>query len=297
MSRRGAAFAAILWSLAGCSGPGAPSVGEDVVEGRQVAARVNGEPVYIDDIEVEAVARGLVLSGSALREDGDAYRQVLEQLVDQKLMAQEARRLGLDREPAGQRRLEMAQERILGNLLVENLVASVVTDEMIDRMYGEQVRLQQVNDVVSVAHILVATRDEAAEILRLIEAGEAFETLVSVHSLDGASRMEQGDLGYVSPNQMPDPFPVVIADTPVGEVSPPFETEQGWHLLKVKDRRTQPPQTRDEMRPEIATFLTLNEVSRILRRLRTEAVIEHAEGYNGDPADGPVPPHPVGDEL
>ncbi len=176
----------------------------------------------------------------------------------------------------------------------ESLVAQVVTDDMIDRMYAEQVRLQQVNDVVSVAHILVATRQEAEDLRQRIEAGEAFEGLVAGFSLDGATRMEQGDLGYVSPNQLPDPFPVVIADTPVGSVSAPFETDRGWHILTVNDRRTQPPQTRDEMRPELATFLTLNEVSRLLRQLRTGAEIEKPA------VPPPAPAEPVqadGDEL
>lgn len=286
----------ILAALAACSGPsqgdGQPDLPGDAASA--VAAMVNGEPIYRTDVEIEAVARGLVLTGAGLQEEEEAYRQVLDQLVDQKLMAQEALRLGLDEDPAGRRRLEMARERILGNLLVESLVAQVVTDDMIDRMYAEQVRLQQVNDVVSVAHILVATRQEAEDLRQRIEAGEAFEGLVAGFSLDGATRMEQGDLGYVSPNQLPDPFPVVIADTPVGSVSAPFETDRGWHILTVNDRRTQPPQTRDEMRPELATFLTLNEVSRLLRQLRTGAAIEKPAVAPSAPAETV---QPDGDEL
>jgi peptidyl-prolyl cis-trans isomerase C len=104
--------------------------------------------------------------------------------------------------------------------------------------------------------------------------------------------MENGNLGFVAPNDLADPFPVVIANTPEGEVSPPFETGEGWHILKVKDRRTEPPKTREEMRPEIATFLTLNEVSRILRRLRTEANIEQGSGQTYVPTTDPVPQIP-----
>lgn len=266
---------------------------------REVAARVNGEPVYTSDIELEAVARGLVVSGANLKPEDEAYRKVLDELIDEKLMAQEARRLGLDREPAGRRRLERAQERILGNLLVESIVAEQVTDEMIDRMYSEQVRLQQLNDQVSIAHILTETEEEAEAVWLQIQAGEAFESLVFNHSKDSATRMENGDLGYVSPNDMPEPFPVMIANTPVGEVSTPFQTQQGWHILKVKDRRTRPPKTREEMRPDIATLLTLSEVSRILRRLRAEGNISRDSGQEYLPENEPALPENAfpGDEL
>ncbi len=263
-----------------------------------VAAYVNGEPVFEGDVELEAVARGLINAGQDFGPGDAEHSLVLDQLIDQKLLAQEAARRELDRDPVSQRRLEMARERILGNLLVERVVADQVTEAAIDRMYGEQVRLQQANDQVSVAHILVDTKDEAEALFRRIEQGETFESLVFNNSKDTRTRMEKGDLGFVAPNDLADPFPVVIANTPEGEVSPPFETAQGWHILKVKDRRTEPPKTRAEMRPEIATFLTLNEVSRILRRLRTEATIEQGGGETyvppAEPA-APIPQSPPGD--
>lgn len=292
-----AALAALV--LAGCSQEGFQLDERQRDVSREVAARVNGEAIYTADVELEAVARGLVVSGAALRSGDDAYKQVLDQLIDQKLMAQEAHRLGLEKDPAAQRRLEMAQERIMGNLLVESVVAQQVTDEIIDKMYSEQVRLQQVNDQVSVAHIVTDTEEEAEAVWLRVQAGEPFESLVFNHSKDSATRMENGDLGYIAPNDLPEPYPVVIANTPVGEVSPPFQVEGSWRLLKVKDRRTEPPKTREEMRPEIATFLTLSEVSRILRRLRTEAAIEKVDGQTYSPENAPAAPAKAltGDEL
>lgn len=297
-----AALAGAALVLAACSEQAVREKAGGKVD-QTVAAWVNGQPVFVSDVELEAVARGLITPGREFGPDDDEYTIVLDQLIDQKLMAIEAEKLGLDRDPAGQRRLEMARERILGNLLVESLVSQKVTEEAIDRMYAEQVRLQQANDRVSVAHILVSTEEEAKDLFRQIEQGASFESLVFNNSIDTRTRMEQGDLGFVSPNDLSDPFPVVIANTPVGEVSPPFQTDQGWHLLKVKDRRTEPPQTREEMRPEIATFLTLNEVSRILRRLRTEAQIEQGSGESYVPTTDPggLPaapqPSPQGDDL
>ena len=268
-----------------CSAP----VEEEVpvhVEGA-TAATVNGEKIYVSDVELEAVARGLVPAGQKVRAGDPDYDTVLSQLVDQKLMAQEALRRGIDKDPAAQRRLQMAAERILGNLLVENLVSEDVTEEQIEAMYQEQVTLQQDDDEVRIAHILVDTKEEAQELFDRIRNGESFESLVRTHSKDSSTRMENGDLGYVSPNDEPAPFPLVIANTGTGEVSPPFESADGWHILKVKNRRSRPPKTREEMRPDIVTFLTLEQISKILRRLRAEAQIQQGEPGLDDPAATP----------
>jgi len=294
-----------------CSAPKEEEVPVQV-EGA-TAALVNGEKIYVSDVELEAVARGLVPAGQKIAAGDPDYETVLSQLVDQKLMAQEALRRRLDKDPAAKRRLQMAEERILGNLLVENLVSEDVTEAQIEAMYQEQVTLQQDDDEVRIAHILVPTQDEAQALFDRIQNGESFESLVIGHSKDSATRMEGGDLGYVSPNDEPAPFPLVIANTGTGEVAPPFESADGWHIVKVKDRRSRPPKTREEMRPDIVTFLTLEQISKILRRLRAEAQIQQGEpgldagaatpyrlpdtGPGAAPEEEKTPPAPEGTEL
>ena len=187
-------------------------------------------------------------------------------------------RRGLDRTPAAQRRLETARERLLGNFLMEDLVATQVNEDAIDRMYEEQVRLQQLDDEVRIRHILLATQEEAETVLEKARAGEDFTALAFEFSEDTRTRLDGGSFGWVSPNEMVDPFPAVIADTPAGEMSEPFQSEQGWHILKVEQRRTRPPKTREEMRPEIVTYLTFTQISQILQTLRANADIEEREG-------------------
>ncbi len=288
----GSPMIALLLLLTAASVPGCArkvqAAPQATSEAGEVAATVNGEPIYLSDVALEAVAQGLVSAGDPFGPGDTEYRLVLDQLIDQKLMAQEARRRGLGQDPASRRRLEMAAERIMGNLLVESLVAEQVTDEAIDRMYAEQVSLQQIDDEVLIAHILVGSQEEAEALHARIARGETFESLVFNHSKDRATRLENGEIGWVRPNAQPPPFPQMIAETPEGSVSPPFETEEGWHILKVKDRRSKAPKTREEMRPEIASFLTLNEVSRILRKLRTEAKIATETGEPYLPAGEPA---------
>lgn len=278
-------------SLSACGGsestPLRPTLGTDA----PVAATVNNEPIFVSDVEVEAVARGLVSAGEVFQKDNPQYKLVLDQLIDQKLIAQEALARGLDMDAASQRRLMMARERILGNLLFENLVAGEVTEARIDEIYAKQLEFLQSDDEVSIAHILLETEAEARAIHERIVAGESFDALVISHSRDAASRLLNGSLGWVSPNAEPDPIPQIIATTEAGDVAAPYQTEAGWHVLKVKDRRSPRPKTRDEMRPQIVTFLTLREIDRIVRGLRTRATIQ--EGREGDrivPASPYSPP-------
>lgn len=242
------------------------------------AANVNGDPIYLSDVELEAVAQGRIEPGESFGPEHTEYQLVLDQLIDQRLLAQEAVRRGLDRTPSAQRRLETARERLLGNFLMENLVATEVNEATIDRMYEEQVRLQQLDDEVRIRHILMDTQEEAAAVLEKARAGEDFTALAFENSKDTRTRLEGGSFGWVSPNEMIEPFPAYIADTPVGEVSEPFESEQGWHILKVEQRRTRPPKTKEEMRPEIVTYLTFTQISQILRELRANADIQQREG-------------------
>lgn len=238
------------------------------------AALVNGEPIYISDVELEAAAQGKIEPGTSFDPGDPDFKQVLNELIDQRLLAQEAVRRGLGQSGDARRRLEAARERILGNILVESLVANEVTDQAIDKMYAEQVRLQQLDDEVRLRHILLETEEEAQEVFGLLERGADFTELAFARSDDVRTRLDGGSFGWVSPNEMIGPFPEEIGDTKTGEIGGPFESEQGWHVIKIDERRTRPPKTKDEMRPEIITFLTFTEISEILRELRAEADIQ-----------------------
>ena len=288
----GTAILAAL-AVAACDPGAAPARDRSVGFDASTAAVVNGEPIYISDVELEAVAQGRIEPGEAFGPDHTEYQTVLDQLIDQRLLAQEAVRRGLDQSAQAQRRLETARERLLGNFLMENLVSTEVNDAAIDKMYDEQVKLQQLDDEVRLRHILVETEDAAQAVLEQARAPNAdFTTLAFENSKDTRTRLDGGSFGWVAPNEMIDPFPSVIADTPVGEISDPFESEQGWHILKVEERRTRPPKTKEEMRPEIVTYLTFTEISKILRQLRADASIQQRDGgppdlsYLEDPADG-----------
>lgn len=262
-----------FWLLSGCAPQDGNLSGPRQVDGA-TAALVNGQPIYISDVELEAAAQGRIEPDTPFGPEHPDFQPVLDQLVDQRLLAQEALRLGLDQDTAARRRLEAGRERLLGNILVENLVASEVTKTKIDEMYAEQVKLQQLDDQVRLRQILVETEAAADAVYAELVGGRDFSEAAVEHSEDVRTRLDGGSFGWVAPNEMIEPFPAKIGDTETGTYSEPFQSEAGWHILKIDERRTSPPKTKEEMRPEIITFLTFTQISDILRDLRLNADIK-----------------------
>lgn len=239
----------------------------------ETAALVNGEPLYSIDVELEAVSQGIIAPGEVFTQDNDQYQIVLDQLIDQRLLAQEAVKRNLDFDENARHRLAIARERILGNLLIESLVAREINEATIQEMYAAQVRLQQLDDEVRISLITVPDEATAKAVIRDYKSGAEFSALAFKYSTDASTRIEGGDLGYIGPAEQPAPFSRIIANTAVGKISDPFQSADDWHVLRVEDRRQRAPKTLEEMRPEIVTFLTYSQINKILRDLRINASI------------------------
>lgn len=238
------------------------------------AAIVNGERIYLSDVALEAVAQNRVSPTDAFGFDHPDFPPVLEQLIDQKLLAQATINRGLHSTAAAQNRLDAGRERILKNILIEDLVSTHVTEAAIDAMYAEQVRLQQLDDEVRLRHILVSDSDRAEQVYAEAADGAQFGQLARTYSTDTGTRLNGGSFGWVRPNTMVDPFPAVIGNTATGDISQPFRTEQGWHIIKVDARRRPAPLSKDDMREEIITFLTFDQISTVIGELRSSAIID-----------------------
>ncbi|WP_339747597.1 peptidylprolyl isomerase [uncultured Maricaulis sp.] len=272
----------VLAMLAGC-GPEPRRTAADIaasgatltLDARDpVMARVDGTVIRRSDVEREAASQVEGSETAPAAPGTDAFAAVLNDLIDQRLLAMEARRRGLDQSEEAQRRLALAQERILGNVLVETALADAVNEETIERIYQEQVQLIPLGEEVRARHILVDTREEAEAIKALVDAGGDFSALAVRMSLDPATRLQGGDLGYFSREGVLPAFGAVAFNTGEGETSEPFQTEFGWHILQVVDRRREPPPSLETLRPNIVRFYTFDQLESLIDGLRQQAVIE-----------------------
>lgn len=125
------------------------------------------------------------------------------------------------------------------NLSIEKLMEPLITvsDEEIASYFAENKEDFDVSEQVKASHILVATIEEADEVLSKLNSGESFEVLAKEFSLDTSNAGNGGDLGYFGKGVMVQPFEDVAFRLAVGEVSEPVETTFGYHIIKIFDKK------------------------------------------------------------
>ena len=187
--------------LSGCTPQGAetrPAL-ETVAraEGDIVVARVNGTQIFASDVDLSAQEQGLVDEGISLPKNNPEYRRVLDELIDQRLLALDAESQGLNGERDAKIRLAAARERILGNMRVERQLRDTVNEASIRRMYDEQAKLAARGDEIRARHILVADKTKADDLLKQLNDGGDFASLAQLYSIDEGSAERGGDLGIL----------------------------------------------------------------------------------------------------
>jgi len=144
----------------------------------------------------------------------------------------------------------------------------------------------QVRDEVHVRHILIKPSEirSEEETRRLVErlyqrivAGEDFAELAKNFSEDPGSALNGGDLNWIDPNALVPEFREVMSNTASGELSKPFKSPYGWHVLQVLGRRATDNST--QFREQQAANLLRNrkydeELQAWLRQIRDEAYVE-----------------------
>lgn len=127
----------------------------------------------------------------------------------------------------------------------------------------------------------VVTLDRAKQMIdnlyNRVKAGEDFSTLAATYSNDTGSARDGGSLGWVSPGVMVPEFEQVMKETPVGQVSKPFQSQFGWHILQVTDTRQQDmtKEVQERMARQILGERQFDtEVDSWARELRANAYVE-----------------------
>jgi peptidyl-prolyl cis-trans isomerase SurA len=141
-------------------------------------------------------------------------------------------------------------------------------------------------DQTLVRHILIKpseirTEKQAEELIESmhvrVEAGESFKQLARQYSEDPGSKMEGGDLGWNTLDTFDPTFEAVMKSLEIGELSRPFKSSFGWHILEVLDRRNE--DVSDEVRKNRAYQIIFNrkfeqELQRTLIELRSESYVD-----------------------
>lgn len=290
-----AAAAGCLVVLAACSRPG--TVDRPPAPGDIAVASVDGHSVWASDVKREAAGQGMISEGEPLDVSSPLFHQALDEVIDQKLLAAEAIKRKLADDPQTKQRLAAARERILGDMLVESMVEKTVSESSIRGLYAEQLRLSQQAVQFHARQIVLASPADAEAVKKLLAAGGSFDTLAMQKSTDATTRFNGGDLGYFTADVMPPAYADALKAAKPGDLVGPFKSDAGWVILKVEDRRLEPPVSLEAARPQIVRFLTYDEVRDLLEKLRHRSQIKlligpaaRTPGGAPEPASAPPPP-------
>jgi parvulin-like peptidyl-prolyl isomerase len=262
--------ASVLW-LAGCGGsegttPSAtlalasPTPAPPTATPEPLAASVNGEPIRLVDFEQEILRfeAAKADSGIDLATLGEYRTQVLQALIDRRLLAQGAAERGM---VITQDELDHSIESLADELGgIEAMGAwlaatgytlegfkSALTEEMLATKMIDQIVVEapEVSLLVRARHILVANGEEAERIRGMLLSGEDFAELARQYSLDSSTRPAGGDLSWFPQGYLliPEVEEAAFALQP-GEISEVVPSTLGFHVVQTLERMER------EMEPE-----------------------------------------------
>lgn len=176
---------------------------------------------------------------------------LLTVMIDMKLMAGAARADGLAETEDFARRQAYLEDQALRREFFNQIVETEVTDEAIEATYEELVADFSPEPEVRARHILVETEDEANSIRAEIEGGRDFADAAAEYGTDGTAS-NGGDLGFFSTGMMVPEFEEAAFALEEGELSQPVQSQFGWHLIKLEERRVTQAPPLEQVRQQVA---------------------------------------------
>ena len=195
-------------------------------------------------------------------EDSVLFNGIIEQLIQQQLLAS-----SVETPPSWLPTAMENQERnLLSTIVIDDIRAGALSETALQSAYDAKFPAGGGEEEYQASHILLETEDKARELLKLLDAGADFATLAQEHST-GPSGPRGGDLGWFGKGQMvPDFENAVLSMTP-GTYAGPVQTQFGYHLILLTDRRVMARPSLEEVRGELEVELQNAAVEAHLRTL------------------------------
>ncbi len=271
-----------------------PARAQEAPAGDGVVATINGSEVTEADLRLMEAELGQQLG--QLPPD-QRRAAALTAYIEIKLLADAAEEAGLADDPDFARRMELLRIRALHGAYIEDTISSQLTDEIMRARYDEEIAGIEPTNEIRARHIIVESEEEAAAIIAQLDEGGDFEELAREHSQDGAAA-QGGDLGYFARGQMVPEFEEAAFALEVGAYSSePVETQFGWHVIQLVDRRTQTPPSFDQVRAQLRSLMLRELYFDTVSNLREAAAIEISDPALSEAVDALEAGEAADDEL
>ncbi len=200
------------------------------------------------------------------------YPNLLEMLVNNKVVMQGAKKAGVLDRPEIKKQLRLAREQIVGQTYLDELLRAHTTEEELREVYNREVKNFRREEEIHARHILVKTEKEAQDLIVQLKAGADFADLADKKSLD--ENTEGGDLGYFTKAMMIPEFGDAVFDMKKGQLSAPIKTPFGWHVVLVEDKRLANPPAFDEVRDDIERAVMETKLKQVLEEERAKLNVQ-----------------------
>jgi peptidyl-prolyl cis-trans isomerase C len=239
-----------------------------------VIARVNGVDIHESDLATaeEEIGSNMPQMAPAQKRD-----YLITYLADVIMLAQAAEQQKLADDPAVQRQIAFERNKVLMEAILQKAGEAAVTDDALHKVYDEAVKQMGNEQEVRARHILVATEDEAKQIEADLKNGADFATLAKQKSKDPSGAANGGDLGWFTKDQMVPEFAEVAFKLDKGQISDPVQTQFGWHIIQVVDKRIKPTPTFEEVKPQLVQYVARHGQEELVENLRKSAKIERLD--------------------
>lgn len=217
-------------------------------DAKTVIATVGGKQITEGDLGLAAEDIGQQLQ----QVPPDQQRAfLLSVLIDMKVMAEAARENGLDQSDEFKSRAVFLEDKALRRQFFAEKIANAVTPDTVQASYDKYVAEFQPVEEVRARHILVATEEEAKVVKADLDAGKPFEVEAMAKTIDPSGKQSGGDLGFFSKGQMVPEFENVAFMLEVGKVSEPVQSQFGWHIIKLEEKRQSAPQPFEQLQQQL----------------------------------------------
>lgn len=206
--------------------------------------------------------------------DDVLFKGLVDQLVQQQLLAD----LATDISPRIRYSMSNEERALVAADVVDMIAGSAITEADIQAAYDARFAGVEGVPEFRASHLLTETEEDAVAAKARIDAGEAFADVARDVST-GPTGPSGGDLGWFGQGAMVPEFEDQITSLDIGAVSDAFQTQFGWHVATLIEKRFQPLPTVDQLREEIAAELQEEFVrARLVELAAAQTVVAPEEG-------------------
>ena len=232
-------------------------------------ATVEGIAITYNDISL--VEDELMAVYGQLPEE-QRFRTLVGYMVNRVLASEAAKKAGLENDADVAKLKAFMERKALQDVYVAKMLVERVREEDVMAYYDKEIKNGPVEEELRARHILLDNREAADAVVADLDTGADFAELAKERS-KGPSGPSGGDLGYFSKQSMVPAFSDAAFKLAAGETSPPVQTQFGWHVIRVEDRRSRPVPPLDQVRDQIFQLLISEAQRDIYDEMRAKAAV------------------------